>query len=88
MRTRARIVAFAIAALVLPAAARADEPPAPVAPSAEPVPGCLGTVTFCAHDLPPEVCQALDALMDYAFFCGSGYKTTQGWGQTRLTDRK
>ena len=42
MRTRARIVAFAIAALVLPAAARADEPPAPVAPSAEPVPGCLG----------------------------------------------
>lgn len=53
-----------------------------------PVPGCLGTVTFCAHDLPPEVCQALDALMDYAFFCGSGYKTTQGWGQTRLTDRK
>ena len=29
----------------------------------------------------------LNALADYAFFCGTGHKTTQGMGQTRRLDR-
>lgn len=54
---------------------------------AETLPGCLGEITYCARCMPPEVRQTVDVLMDYAFFCGSGYKTTQGWGQTRLLKR-
>lgn len=48
------------------------------------LPGCLGTITYKDHGLPPEMRQALNVLMHFSFFCGSGYKTTQGLGQTRL----
>lgn len=54
----------------------------------ETIPGCLGEITYCARAMPLEARQAVDALMDYAFFCGSGYKTTQGWGQTCLLKRE
>ncbi len=47
-------------------------------------PGCQGQITYSAHAMPLSQRQALDALFEYAQFCGSGYKTTQGWGQTRL----
>lgn len=50
--------------------------------------GCLGQITYSAHAMPLALRQALDALMEYAHFCGSGYKTTQGWGQTRLLRRE
>lgn len=51
-------------------------------------PGCQGQITYSAHAMPLALRQALDALMEYAHFCGSGYKTTQGWGQTRLLRRE
>jgi CRISPR-associated endoribonuclease Cas6 len=47
-------------------------------------PGCLGKITFQDLGMTPEMRQTLDVLMQYSFFCGSGYKTTQGLGQTRL----
>ena len=50
------------------------------------LPGCLGRVTLKDHGLPPEMRQALNVLMHFSFFCGSGYKTTQGLGQTRLVN--
>lgn len=47
-------------------------------------PGAVGKMTLGDRGLAPEMRQTLDMLMHYAFFCGSGYKTTQGLGQTRL----
>jgi CRISPR-associated endoribonuclease Cas6 len=45
---------------------------------------CSGTVTYQAHGMSPEERLSLALLFEYAFYCGSGYKTTQGLGQTRL----
>jgi CRISPR-associated endoribonuclease Cas6 len=46
-----------------------------------------GFVGRCAYDLKgefaPEMLCALNALADFAFFAGVGYKTTMGMGQTR-----
>jgi CRISPR-associated endoribonuclease Cas6 len=48
--------------------------------------GCVGPVQYTVIDRGPEARAgraALNALADYAFFCGTGHKTTQGLGQTR-----
>ena len=46
--------------------------------------GCSGTITYQAHGMSAEERLSLALLFEYSFFCGSGYKTTQGLGQTRL----
>lgn len=48
--------------------------------------GCVGQVQYTVVDRGPESRAgraALNGLADYAFFCGTGHKTTQGLGQTR-----
>lgn len=48
--------------------------------------GCVGAVQYeVMHRGPQSVTQRgpLNALADYAAFCGTGHKTTQGLGQTR-----
>jgi CRISPR-associated endoribonuclease Cas6 len=46
--------------------------------------GCCGTILYQAHGMSAEERLSLALLFEYAFYCGSGYKTTQGLGQTRL----
>ncbi len=45
--------------------------------------GFVGTCTFEVKQQPPEVVRSLNALADFAFFAGVGYKTTMGMGQVR-----
>jgi len=46
--------------------------------------GFLGSCEYTANDrLPQDSLKALSALADFAFFCGTGAKTTMGMGQTR-----
>lgn len=48
--------------------------------------GCVGKVQYTVIDRGPESKEGrgpLNALADYAFYCGTGHKTTQGLGQTR-----
>lgn len=45
--------------------------------------GCVGAITLRAHKLDAEASALVSMLADYAFYCGSGHKTTQGMGQTR-----
>ena len=48
--------------------------------------GCVGRVQYVVVGNGREVEEGrgpLNALADYAFFCGTGHKTTQGMGQTR-----
>jgi len=48
--------------------------------------GFVGTVSFQvlrSHLLGEDVLRSLNVLADYAAFCGTGHKTTQGMGQTR-----
>lgn len=48
--------------------------------------GFVGLVQYTvtrAHLLGSEVLKRLNALADYAYFCGTGHKTTQGMGQTQ-----
>ncbi len=45
--------------------------------------GCVGQITLRALKMPPEGRAALDLLANYAFFVGSGHRTTQGMGLTR-----
>lgn len=52
------------------------------------IPGCLGRITLKDRGLSPEMRQTLALLMEFSFFCGSGYKTTQGLGQTRVVRRE
>jgi CRISPR-associated endoribonuclease Cas6 len=52
--------------------------------------GFVGRVTFVitrARRLNQADVWRLNALADYAEFCGTGRKTTQGMGQTRRLDR-
>ena len=52
--------------------------------------GSVGRVQYVVVGNGPEVEEGrgpLNALADYAFFCGTGHKTTQGMGQTRRLDR-
>lgn len=46
--------------------------------------GCVGKLTLRAASLSPEEKHLVHMLARYAFFCGSGHKTTQGMGLTRL----
>jgi len=45
--------------------------------------GCVGSVTLRALRMKPGERAALDLLAAYAFWCGSGHRTTQGMGMTR-----
>ncbi|MEW6141530.1 MAG: CRISPR system precrRNA processing endoribonuclease RAMP protein Cas6 [Chloroflexota bacterium] len=46
--------------------------------------GLVGECTFSAPgDAPPEMLSALNALADFAWYAGTGAKTTMGMGQTR-----
>ena len=46
--------------------------------------GGIGKMTIKAYKLSPEIRAQLDTLFKYAFFCGSGHRTAQGMGMTRL----
>ena len=46
--------------------------------------GGRGSYSLKAIKLPASERAQVDLLANYAFFCGSGYKTTQGMGLTRL----
>jgi CRISPR-associated endoribonuclease Cas6 len=46
--------------------------------------GCVGRLTLYATELSKPARAALDLLARYAFFAGSGHRTTQGHGLTRL----
>jgi len=48
------------------------------------VPGFEGDLRLDIPRLPPSERAAFDLLANYAFFCGTGHKTTQGLGMTRL----
>jgi len=47
----------------------------------------VGFTGRCRYELdkntPEEVAHALNALADFAFYCGTGAKTTMGMGQTK-----
>lgn len=47
--------------------------------------GCVGTSTFrfVSGTAKPHLIRAANCLADFAFYCGTGYKTTMGMGQTR-----
>jgi CRISPR-associated endoribonuclease Cas6 len=49
-----------------------------------PVPGFIGSATFRLGGRHPEsVLKGLNALADYAFYCGTGIGREMGWGLTR-----
>ena len=45
--------------------------------------GCVGTCQYRVLGNNPSYARHLNALADFALFCGTGQKTTQGLGQTR-----
>jgi len=49
--------------------------------------GCVGDMSLRAIKLAPSMIAVLNLLFEYSFFCGSGYHTTQGLGQTILERR-
>lgn len=49
--------------------------------------GCVGHLSFRALQMHPADRAAISALAHYAFFAGSGHRTTQGMGITRLKER-
>jgi CRISPR-associated endoribonuclease Cas6 len=54
----------------------------------ESVPGLMGKVTFIIKGLDEEVVRQLNVLADYAFYAGTGWKTTHGMGLTRRVIRQ
>jgi CRISPR-associated endoribonuclease Cas6 len=46
--------------------------------------GCLGRCGYTIFRRERAVWRVINLLADFAQFCGTGYKTTQGMGQTRL----
>ena len=51
--------------------------------------GWIGTcacVFYPEHSLDTELLRAVNCLAAFAFYCGTGYKTTMGMGQTRRVD--
>lgn len=46
--------------------------------------GCVGTCNYYALNADPYWLRLLHTLAAYSFFCGTGHKTTQGLGQTRV----
>ncbi len=49
--------------------------------------GFLGRCGFTIFSPDRALWRTLHLLADFAFFCGTGYKTTQGMGQTRRVER-
>jgi CRISPR-associated endoribonuclease Cas6 len=47
--------------------------------------GCVGRLELRSLDLSTEDLRLIDLLAHFAFYAGSGYKTTQGMGLTRLS---
>ncbi|MCL0087276.1 CRISPR-associated endoribonuclease Cas6 [Dehalococcoidia bacterium] len=45
--------------------------------------GCLGQCYYTIFHPEPALRRLLNLLADFAFFCGTGHKTTMGMGQTR-----
>lgn len=50
--------------------------------------GFVGWARYIARDKDAARLKQLNALADFAFFCGTGAKTTQGMGQTRRVNDK
>ncbi len=53
--------------------------------------GCIGTVSYVVAKPTGgdhELVRWLNRLADYAYFCGTGHKTTQGMGQTRRSSSR
>jgi CRISPR-associated endoribonuclease Cas6 len=48
--------------------------------------GCVGNLSLRALNVHPATRAALDLLAAYAFYTGSGHRTTQGMGVTRRVD--
>ena len=51
--------------------------------------GWVGTCAFIfypEHSFDENLLRAVNCLADFAFYCGTGYKTTMGMGQTRRID--
>lgn len=49
--------------------------------------GWIGRATFTSDSHERALARVLNLLADYAFYCGTGYKTTQGMGMTRHVER-
>jgi len=52
--------------------------------SAPPLTACTGEIAFRAPRADADLRTALDVLFAFSEFCGSGYKTSMGLGQTRV----
>lgn len=50
--------------------------------------GCVGRLALRALEMPPYLRAAIDLLAHYARYCGSGSHTSQGLGQTRVSDKR
>jgi CRISPR-associated endoribonuclease Cas6 len=48
--------------------------------------GCVGDMTLYGKGLSKPICAAVDLLAHYALWAGSGHRTTQGHGMTRLRE--
>lgn len=51
--------------------------------------GWVGTCAYVFYPedaLDPDLLRAVNCLANFAFYCGTGYKTTMGMGQTRRVD--
>ena len=48
--------------------------------------GTCACVFYPENSLDAELLRAANCLADFAFYCGTGYKTTMGMGQTRRVD--
>lgn len=46
--------------------------------------GCVGQLSLRALEMPPYLRAAVDLLVNYSIYCGSGSHTSQGLGQTRF----
>ena len=50
--------------------------------------GYLGRCYYTIFYPEPALCRLINLLADFAFFCGTGHKTTMGMGQTRRIDAR
>lgn len=64
------------------AVAHQDLRAAPLRLGAYAIPGVSGTVEWSADGEAPAMLRLVNALADYAVYCGTGIQTTQGMGQT------
>lgn len=49
--------------------------------------GCVGRCGYTIFHQEVAIRRIINLLADFALFCGTGYKTTQGMGQTRRVER-